>query len=58
MSEQVGSRGPILGNDECKHEERRWYNGIEGVYAVCQQCGAHFWDDDPPSGVEIVDLNG
>ena len=49
--------GPILGDDRCAHEQRSWYQGFEGVYAVCGRCGGHFWAAEPPAGAEIVDLN-
>jgi nucleoside 2-deoxyribosyltransferase len=59
----IGPRGPILGTDECPHtpEWLRWYNGIDGVYAVCQPllggCFSHFWGLEPPEDVKIIDLN-
>ncbi len=56
MPTDLGERGPILGNDECKHEVLRYYQGIEGLYAVCGQCFGHFWDPEIPDDAKIIDL--
>lgn len=52
----LGDLGPILGNEECKHETVTYYNGIEGVYAVCHACHGHFWNPELPEGAEVIDL--
>jgi len=56
VSEGLGSLGPILGDETCKHEVTTFYTGYEGIYAVCHACGGHFWDAKPPEGVEVIDL--
>lgn len=58
MPSDLGERGPILGDDICKHENVRYYNGIEGPYAVCAQCGGHFWDPKIPDDTEVTNLTG
>ncbi len=53
-----GELGPILGRTECSHTKLRWFDGIEGVYAVCTRCGGHLWNRVPPPDVKPDKLEG
>lgn len=55
-AQELGEIGPILGSTECTHETVIYYDGVEGIYAVCRACGGHFWGPTVPDGAEVIDL--